>query len=80
MPLNVLRALDGPPDRVVPCQLPVGETAIYWWPHDDHGITNKLDNIASILVQVRNHALHVAINAEREFFVTSGAFLSTGFG
>ena len=79
VPLNVLGALDGPPDRVVACRLPSREATIYRWPHDDHGITDKLDNVASILVQVRNHALHVAINAERKFFVTSGAFLSTRF-
>ena len=64
MLLNILPALNGSPNRVVSRILPVRQLAVDWWPHDNHGITDKLDDIASVLVQISDHAFHVAIDAK----------------
>ena len=77
--LDVLRALNCPSDCIVPNVLPVGFLLVNGWPHHDHSITNELDDIATILIQIADHSFHIAIDGESQLFVTSGTFLSAGF-
>ena len=48
--LNVLCALDSPADRVISRILPVAQLFVDGWPHDDHRITHKLDDVTAVLI------------------------------
>ena len=78
--LDVLSALDGPAYRIVPSLLPVAQLFVDGWPHHDHRVAHKLDDVSAVLVQVGDHAFHVAIDAEGELFIASVTFLSAGLG
>lgn len=75
MLLNVLTALYSTSNCVISRLLPVGQFSIDGWPHDNHSITNEFDDVASILVQVGDHAFHVAIDAKGKLLVPSGPLL-----
>ena len=77
--LDVLGALDCASDCVVPRFLPRFQLFVDRRPHHNHSVAYKLNDIAAILVEVGDHALHVSINAEGEFFITSVALLGTSF-
>ena len=46
-------------------------------PHHDHGITDELDDVATVLRQVLGHAFHVSIDAKRQLLVSSDSKVRT---
>ena len=75
--LDVLGALYGHPDGVL-SDLGLGALRLIWTqrgPHHNHGVTHKLDDVATTLVQVRNHALHISIDTESQLLITFLALL-----
>ena len=76
MLLDVLPALYGSSYRVIPRILPIRQLSIDWRPHDNHGIAYEFDDISAILIQIGDHAFHVAIDAKGKLLVASGSLLS----
>ena len=67
--LDVLGALDGAANRLCAQGLVIYVLGVDRWPHDDHRITDELDDVAAILVEATDHALHVPIDAEGQVLV-----------
>ena len=62
--LYVLAALNRTSNRVHLERLPVLISGVDGWPHDNHGITNELDDVSAICVEVPDHAFHISIDTE----------------
>ena len=75
--LYVLTALNGAPNCVQLMLLPIFITLVNWGPHNNHSVTDELNNIATVLVQIANHAFHVAIDTKREVLISLNAIFST---
>lgn len=73
MLLDVYRALDGLSDGFDALLLILSALRVYRRPHHDHGITNELDDVTAVLVQVIDHSIHVTVDAQGDFLVTLDA-------
>ena len=74
--LNLLTALKRLADAVQTVLPPVFLLSIDRWPHHNHGITYKFDDVSAILAEATDHVLHVAVDTEGEIFVTATAFFN----
>ena len=78
--LYVLAALDCASYCVQLLRLPIIITLVDWGPHDNHGVAHKLYNIATVLVEVADHAFHVAIDAKSKVLIPLEAIFCTTLG
>ena len=77
--LDVLAALYRTSNSVHLERLPVLISGVDGWPHDDHGITDELDDVAAILIEASDHAFHVSIDTESQVLITLEAIFRTTF-
>ena len=69
MLLNVDRALNCFSNRFNALFVFLITICVHWWPHDDHSISYKLDDITPVLVQIAHHAIHIPIDTQRQILI-----------